>query len=578
MTPTNPPRSRYPRRRALAVAAALGLVVAACGGDDSTGDAPTDDVDEETSSPAETGGGTEATADTGDGSDTGGTETAGSDTAGTAEDTGGESEPADGADVEGDLVVAYHIVPQMLDPYKLIQQHAIQYQLPFYDTMIRLNPDGSLSPNLATSWEWSEDGTQFIMHLRDDVDFHDGSHFDANVAKANWDRLQASEPSGATDMFESVESTEVIDDYTVALNMSRQDAAIETFMAERVGMMVSGEALAAGADLDNGEYGSGPFRLVEFIPGDRVIAERWDPYWGDPTDASVRNLTLVGVLDSQARLNGALTGEYDVTYLTATQAHQAMETSDINLVSEPSTFYMQLNLDRSKSELPDPLVREALQYALDRQEICDVIYFSLCVPSVQPLPDSHWGHNPDYPGDYFPHDPEKAKALLAEAGLPDGFTVEMLIPAGADPYPQMSELVKEQLAESNIEVIINPIELTQAGQAWLQDGVADMGMLGGGQRVEPAVLFKNWLSDNLENRGRHTVPGLDELIMEMGETPDQEARAELSREVSKIIVDEGLNIVILTPNVTYALSENVEGYQPNRHSIYPYIFGVSNSG
>lgn len=577
MTLIHPPRLRHLKRRVLAVTVALGFVAAACGGDDSA-----DDVDD-------TGGATEATVDD-TAADTAEAEpSADTGTAGTDADSGGSTTaadssegeataPVDGSEVEGELVVAYHIVPQVLDPYKLIQQHAIQYQLPFYDTMIRLNPDGSLSPNLATSWEWSEDGTQFIMHLRDDVDFHDGSHFDANVAKANWDRLQASEPSGATDMFESVESTEVIDDYTVALNMTRQDAAIETFMAERVGMMVSGEALASGADLDNGEYGSGPFRMVEFFPGDRVVAERWDEYWGDPTDASVRNLTLVGVLDSQARLNGALTGEYDVTYLTATQAHQAMETSDINLVSEPSTFYMQLNLDRSKSELPNPLVREALQYALDRQEICDVIYFSLCVPSVQPLPDSHWGHNPDYPGDYFPHDPDKAMELLAEAGLPDGFTVEMLIPAGADPYPQMAELVKEQLARSNIEVIINPIELTQAGQAWLQDGVADMGMLGGGQRVEPAVLFKNWLSDNLENRGRHTVPGLDDLIKEMGETPDQEARAELSREVSKIIVDEGLNIVILTPNVTYALSENVEGYQPNRHSIYPYIFGVSNSG
>jgi peptide/nickel transport system substrate-binding protein len=387
------PRSRHYRRGLLAVTVTLGLIASGCGGDDDaadgTAEATADDAPASTapdtssevpaavsSEPSEAAAETSAATET--------------DAEGTGEET---VAPVDASDIEGELVVAYHIVPQVLDPYKLIQQHAIQYQLPFYDTMIRLGPDGSLSPNLATSWEWSEDGTQFVMHLRDDVDFHDGSHFDANVAKANFDRLMASEPSGATDMFEAVESTEVIDDYTVALNMSRQDAAIETFMAERVGMMVSGEALAAGADLDNGEYGSGPFQVTEFIPGDRVKGERWDDYWGDPTDASVRNIELVGVLDSQARLNGALTGDYDLTYLTATQAHQAMETSDIDFVSEPSGFYMQLNLDRTKSELPNPLVREALQYAIDREEICEVIYFSLCVTQVQPLPDTSWGHS-----------------------------------------------------------------------------------------------------------------------------------------------------------------------------------------
>jgi ABC-type transport system substrate-binding protein len=565
---------RHVRRRALAAMVALGLVVAACGSDD--GNADEDTASETDTAASETAGGASSESATATSSES----AAPSDTGASATDGGSATESSvsaiDPSTITGKLVVAYHIVPQVLDPYKLVQQHAISYQLPFYDTMIRLNPDGTLRPNLATAWEWSADGKQFIMHLRDDVDFHDGSHFDANVAKANWDRLQASEPSGATDMFESVESTEVIDDYTVALNMSRTDATIETFMAERVGMMVSGEALAAGADLDNEEFGSGPFRVTQFIPGDRVIGERWDDYWGDPTDASVRELELVGVLDSQARLNGALNGDYDLTYLTATQAHQAIETSDINLVSEPSTFYMQLNMNRSKSELGNPLVREAFQYALDRQEICDVIYFGLCEISVQPLPEGHWGYNPDYPGDYFAFDPEHAKELLAEAGLPDGFSFEMVIPAGADPYPQMAELIKEQLAKSNIEAIITPIELSQFGQAWLTDHVGDLGMLGGGQRVEPAVLFKNWLSDNLENVGAHTVPGLDDLIKQMGETPDQDARAELSKEVSKIIVDNGLNIVILTPNVTYATSENVQGYQANKHSIYPYVFGVSN--
>ena len=125
-------------------------------------------------------------------------------------------------------------------------------------------------------------------------------------------------------------------------------------------------------------------------------------------------------------------------------------------------------LNRARSEFGNPLVARAMEYAIDRDAICENIYFGFCEPTFKPFPDDYWAGSPDIADDYYTYDPEKAKELLAEAGLADGFSFELMIPAASDPYPQFAEVLQAQLAAVGITVNDQPGRHQPAGHDLLR--------------------------------------------------------------------------------------------------------------
>ena len=568
-------------RRIAAVVIAGALVAAACGGDDD--DATTATTAAATAGTTGTtdgaGSTTPASTDATTATDTAAT----SGSAATTESASTDSAPADAmqdpaaledANRDGTLTVAWQLTLPTLDPLLNANVQNVAYNYPAYDALIYRDPAGELHPGLAESWEWSDDGTAFTLHLREGVTFHDGSTLDGDVVKANLDRLLALTTSPVINTVANVESVEVTDPMTVVLNMKQPDATIPYSLADRTGMMVSGKALADGVDLNTTEAGAGPYQVVDFKSGDRVTYERFDDYWGDPNAAAAQRLEIIGLADGQARANGVLTGDFDAAYVTPTQVQQVQD-AGLDIQAESSLWYIQMYLNRARSEFGNPLVARAMEYAIDRDTICENIYFGFCEPTFKPFPDDYWAGSPDIPNDHYTYDPEKAKELLAEAGLAEGFEFELMIPAASDPYPQFAEVLQAQLAAVGITVNINPVDISQLATTYFAELQSDALLGGGGQVPEPAQLFSStWKSTSYANAGGVTSPGMDELIDRMNAALDQDERAEIVREGTQVVVDDALNLIFLRPQIIYAVNDNVVNWQPSLVANYPITRGV----
>ena len=568
-------------RRIAAVVIAGALVAAACGGDDD--DATTATTAAATAGTTGTtdgaGSTTPASTDATTATDTAAT----SGSAATTESASTDSAPADAmqdpaaledANRDGTLTVAWQLTLPTLDPLLNANVQNVAYNYPAYDALIYRDPAGDLHPGLAESWEWSDDGTAFTLHLREGVTFHDGSTLDGDVVKANLDRLLALTTSPVINTVANVESVEVTDPMTVVLNMKQPDATIPYSLADRTGMMVSGKALADGVDLNTTEAGAGPYQVVDFKSGDRVTYERFDDYWGDPNAAAAQRLEIIGLADGQARANGVLTGDFDAAYVTPTQVQQVQD-AGLDIQAESSLWYIQMYLNRARSEFGNPLVARAMEYAIDRDTICENIYFGFCEPTFKPFPDDYWAGSPDIPNDHYTYDPEKAKELLAEAGLAEGFEFELMIPAASDPYPQFAEVLQAQLAAVGITVNINPVDISQLATTYFAELQSDALLGGGGQVPEPAQLFSStWKSTSYANAGGVTSPGMDELIDRMNAALDQDERAEIVREGTQVVVDDALNLIFLRPQIIYAVNDNVVNWQPSLVANYPITRGV----
>ena len=311
----------------------------------------------------------------------------------TTEDGFQDAAALEDADRDGTLTVAWQLTLATLDPLLNANVQNVAYNFPSYDALIYRDPDGELYPGLAESWEWDDAGTTLTLTIRDGVTFHDGTTLDANVVKANLDRLMALTTSPVFNSVANFESVEVTDPMTVVIHVKQPDATIPYSLADRAGMMVSGKALADGVDLNATEVGAGPYKVTDFRSGDRITYERFDDYWGDPNAAPTKNLVIIGLADGQARANGVLAGEFDAAYVTPSQVQQ-VDDAGIDIEAETNLFYVQMYLNRSRSEFGNPLVARAMEYAIDRDAICAVDLLRLLRADVQAVPGRLLGRQP----------------------------------------------------------------------------------------------------------------------------------------------------------------------------------------
>ena len=583
-------RRRPGRRRLALMLAGILAVAAACGGDDDddAGGAATTEADAgaaaETTAAATTGSTattpeSEATTSAAEATTApSGTDSSATTPAGESEDGWIDPAAVEGIDRDATLRVAWQLNLATADPYLNPNTQNVAYNFLVYDALIYRDPDGNLFPGLATSWEWNDDGTQFTLTIRDGVTFHDGSTLDANVVKANLDRLLSMTTAPVYGAVRNVESVEAPDATTVVLNMKQVDSTLPYGLADRAGMIVSGKALAEGADLGAVAVGAGPYTMVEFRPGDGMTFERFDDYWGDPNAAASQRVELVGIADGQARANGLLSDQFDAAYITPSQTDQ-VKNAGVELIAEPNLWYIQSYLNRSRPFFSDFRVSQAMSYAIDRNAICEAIYYGYCEPSFKLFPDDYWAGSPDIPADYYTYDPEKAKQLLAEAGYADGFTFELMIPAGSDPYPQFAELLQDQWGAVGITVNLNPVDISQLADTYFGQKQSDALLGGGGQVPEPAQLFSGtYMTTSYANPGGVTAPGMDDLVNQMFAALDQDERAGLVREATELVVSDALNIIFLFPEVIYGVQDDVVNWQPNGVANYPIIRGVGVSG
>lgn len=359
------------------------------------------------------------------------------------------------------IVVALQLEPPTLDPTSgaAAAVKEVTYRN-IYEGLTTLDTTGAAVPLLATSWTTAPDARSYIFHLRPGVRFSDGTPFDAKIVA--FSLMRAIRPASTNSMAErlrEIAGVDIIDPLTVRIRLNQPHASLPILLAWGDCVMV---APGSADHLATAPIGTGPFRYQGWTRGDRLILVRNDTYWG-PKPA-LHEIDYRFISDPAAAYAAMKTHSVDLfpDYPAPENLAQLRADPALRIATAPSEGEVILALNNQAGPLRDLRVRRAISYALDRRAIIDGAMFGYGQPIGSHFPPQ----NPDYVDltGLYPHNPAKARALLAEAGYRQGFTLTLKLPPPA--YARRSgEIVAAELAAVGIKATIVPVEWPQ----WLDE-------------------------------------------------------------------------------------------------------------
>lgn len=496
-------------------------------------------------------------------------------------------ETTEGGKQGGDLVISSTGSPTMFNPLYTSDTTSGIVEGFIYNGLTKTAPDGSKEPDLATEWDFNEDGTVLTFKLRDDVYFHDGEKFTADDVVFTYSLPLHEDYTGPrATYFESVEKIEAIDDYTVEIILKSPDV---TFLTKSTGYGILPEHILGDvpvADIGRHEFntkepiGTGPFKFVEWKQGQHVLVEANEDYFdGRP---NFDTITQKIVDDSNAQLVQFQAGDIDFIGVSSdnlTAAQALVDRGEAEMDSILANSYTYIGYNHRKPMFQDKRVRQALSYAIDKEAFIETVMHGNAIAAHHPGYPEGWAFNEDTME--FDYDPDKALELLAEAGWEekneDGILVNedgeefkftLKLQQGNTVRTKLAEYAQEQWREIGISVDLNVSEWS-AYLKELDERDFDAFILGLSASLDPSVttVYHSSQEDAL-NRGGYNNPELDELMIESDHTTDEKERAEQIKEIQAIIAEDqpmtyiffahnnyiyrpGLKGMILHPNSTY---------------------------
>jgi peptide/nickel transport system substrate-binding protein len=420
-----------------------------------------------------------------------------------------------------------------------------------FEGLTRIDQTGSVQPGLAESWTISEDGLTYTFKLHDGVTFHDGSAFDAEDVKFSFDRILAADTTNAhPEFYKPITAITVIDPLTVEFKLDQQVGRFLFDLGRGDAVIVAPESADNNATQP---IGTGPFAFLQWDKGSRVILEAYGPYWGEPVHLTKASYVFIG--DTATMTNALLAGDIDGTNNFATDALAVFEGNPQFKVlvgtTEGETI---LSTNNKKPPFDNLKVRQAMAHALDRQAIIDGTTNGYGTPIGAPFAP----HNPYYVDltATYPHDVAAAKALLAEAGLPDGFSATLKLPPVA--YARTSgQIIASQFAEVGIKLELINLEWAQ----WLEDVYTnkdfDLTIV---SHVEP---FDIGNYANPDYYFGYDNPEFQALIDKLNGTTDEAARKELAIEAQTILANDAVNGYLFELAQTGVWNAKLEGMWQN---------------
>lgn len=472
------------------------------------------------------------------------------------------SDDAASTSSEPAITIGLQLEPATLDPTASPEGPIQTVELyNIIEPLIKIDSSGDLVPLLAESWEVSDDGLTYTFNLREGVTFHDGEAFDAADVVFSLDRSRGDDiehPFKAH--LEPIDTVTAIDDFTVEVVLSEFSANFLFFMAQSAGMMFDESSVG---DLAEAPVGTGPFAFSEWVRGDHITVVASGDYWGDspPLD----EITYRYIEDPNALNNAMLAGDIQVIAgVSAPELLDVFAADDAFDVSVGTTNgEVTMALNNRTDALADVRVRQALSYAIDRQDIVDGAYFgygsftgTFAVPTDPYYVDLT---------DRYPFDPDKAKELLAEAGYDGDLTISMKLPPPS--YARRSgEIIQSQLADVGVTLEVENVEWG----VWLSDVFNAEG-------IEDAFNYDTSIVAHVEARDiiQYGNPdyyfGYDNADVQANlaaadAEPDDDARYELLGEVQTQITEDAASIWLFVLPQLSVTAAGIDGYVANSTS------------
>jgi peptide/nickel transport system substrate-binding protein len=455
-----------------------------------------------------------------------------------------------------ELRVAISTEPPSLDPTTnaaAVIRLLLQYNL--YENLVQIGENGEILPFLAKAWEISEDGKTYTFHLQEGVLFHDGTPCDAEAVRQSFLRAQ-DKARGIVHphYFAGIADIEALGPYVVRFVLRKEDASFLTLLALGDAVVVPNRD-----DLYRWPVGTGPFRFAQRDPGYQLRLVRNPQYWraGYP---KVEALVFRFIRDPAAQLAALRAGDVDIVVeVTPEVAETLRADKGFRVVSAPQELVQVLAINKTRVPFDQLAVRQALAHAIDRSHIIRVVALGYASPAW-----SHLAPTAPYHADMswlFPYDPERAKALLAEAGYPQGFSATLTLPANYVFHVRTGEVLAAQLARVGIQLKLELVDWP----TWLERVHAqadfDLTVIGHVGRLDPALTLVFYGADRPEyyfRRGWNN-PELNELLRRGAVTTDPKARQSIYTIAQYLIVRDVVNVFIQAPHRILASRAEVRG-------------------
>lgn len=458
----------------------------------------------------------------------------------------------------GEAVVAITAEPPGWDPTVSTSQEIarVMYHNVF-EGLVRIDRDGQIVPALAESWEVSDDGLTLTFTLREGVKFHDGSDFGADDVVAKFERAMNPD-AGHTNpaYYEAIAEVSGNGDQVV-FSLSRPSSSLLYNLARPDSIIYPA---GTSESQRSNPVGTGPFRFVEWVPGSEVRLERFDDYYleGVPYLDAV-TFRIIG--DPNARFAALQAGDIDMigVALSPESALLAEQDPNLKVTRGANTTEITMALNNSREPLNDPLVRQAITQAIDKQAIVEGANFGFgTVIGTHATPaEPYWIDIEPYP-----YDPERARELLEEAGYGDGeLTLSFELPEPYNIERTAGQVIAQQLTEVGIDVELTVVEWGTWLERIFTGADYDMTIIG---HSEPRDIN---IYGNPDYYYRYDNPEVRELLEQAELATSQEVAMESYREIARIIAEDAVNVWIFNPAYLVAAQQNLYGYWENQPTV-----------
>lgn len=422
-----------------------------------------------------------------------------------------------------------------LDPAVSSSLYDRQVFASIFDKLVDLDENGKIVPMLAQEWKVSDDQKSYTFKLRQGVKFHDGTDFNAEAVKFNFDRNMDKNSTRRGELA-TVDKVTVVDPYTVKVDLKQPFAPFLSVLTDRAGMMVSPEAAKkAGQDFMNNPVGTGPFVYKERVKGSTITLEKNPNYWqkGLP---KVDKVVYKVFNDSNVALANLKSGQVDLTdKLPAKELDNLKNDTKISVINEASYGYQGMHLNVTKAPFDKKEIRQAVDLLIDRDAIIKVAINGVAQPQHSPFAPKQFAYGDSDKAEKPNLD--KAKELLAKGGKPNGFDFTLKI-STSPTNALVGQMIQNMLKPAGINVNLEKVEFgTLLDQ--LQKGNFEAGTTGWSGRPDPdGNIYDFYVTGGSQNYAKYSNPQVDKLLNEGRGNSDEAKRKADYDSIMKILLDE----------------------------------------
>lgn len=452
-----------------------------------------------------------------------------------------------------------------LDPHAVEAAGTREVMFNIFEGLVKPDSTGDLVGAVASAYEISPDGKTFTFTLRENVTFHNGATVTAEDVKYSLDRAAGKLDGQSAPMvpdFDVIDSITIVDEKTVTVTLTQGNTEFIAYMTAAI-------IPKDYADVATKPIGTGPFKFVSYTPQQSLVVEKNEAYWGTP--AYLDKVTFQIIADADSSILLALrAGTIDIyPYLTADQAAEV--SGDHEVLTGTSNLVQALFLNNAKAPLNDIRVRQALCYAVNQQQIIDMVgggYGSEIGSNFFPAFSKYYVADTK---DVYNHNIDKAKQLLADAGYAEGFSLEISVPSNYQFHMDTAQVLVEQLKAVGVKATIKPVDWA----TWLSDVYVgrnyEATVVGLDADLAPSDLLKRYVSDASNNFVNYASDAFDQKFKQALASNSDEEKIKLYQELQRMLTADAASVYLQDAAKLVAIKKNLTGF-----AFYPlYVLDMS---